>query len=88
MADLHTEMTHEKFDKLATTSITNWWNNQNNLVNKFGQISPDKICIITKELFRVVCNKDELYFKFVYYEGSNQCRLTIYKKQDENVINL
>ena len=88
MADLYFEMTDEKINKLAITSITNWWNNQAVLVNKFGQISPDKIYTITKELFRVACNKDELYFEFVYYEDLNQCRLTIYKKQDESIINL
>ena len=88
MADLYFEMTDEKFNKLATTSITNWWNDQNILVNKSGHISPDKICVITKELFRVARDKDELYFKFVYHEDLNRCCLTIYEKQDENIIKL
>lgn len=43
MADLYGEMTDKKFDKLATTAIANWWNGQEELVAKFGQISPDEI---------------------------------------------
>ena len=96
MADLHIEMTHEKFNKLATTSITNWWNNQNTLVNKFGQISPDKVYSIRKiditenfkGLFGVSYSDDKLFFIFTFYKNTNCCYLTIYKKQDENIINL
>lgn len=91
MADLQNGMTSVKFYKLATTSITNWWNNQANLVNKFGQISPDKVYAIKtydairnfKGIFKVTYSNDDLCFKFIYYDDINRCYLTVYRKEEE-----
>lgn len=96
MADLQNEMTSKKFYKLATTSITNWWNNQVNLVNKYGQISPDKVYAIKmydvirnfKGIFEVTCSSDKLCFKFVYYDDVNRCFLSVYRKEGEIIIKI
>ena len=96
MADLYGEMTDRKFDKLATTSITNWWNEQKNLVAKFGQISPDEVYTTWKckaienfkGLFGVPREGDGLYFEFTFHAKMNRCYLDVYRKQTQVVIPL
>lgn len=96
MADLYGEMTDQKFTKLATTSIANWWNKQENLVAKFGQVSPDEVYTTWKckaienfkGLFGVPRDGDGLYFEFTFHAKMNHCYLDVYHKQTQVVIPL
>ncbi len=96
MADLYGEMTDQKFDKLATTAIANWWNEQEELVTKFGQISPDEVYTTWKckaienfkGLFGVPREGDGLYFEFTFHAKMNRCYLDVYHKQTKVVISL
>lgn len=94
MADLYGEMTDDIFNKLAVTSIANWWNKQDDLVFKFGMISPDEVyntwkCKAIenfKGLFGVPRDGDGLYFEFTYHAKKKRCYLDIYKKQEQQII--
>ena len=96
MVDLYGEMTDQKFDKLATTAIANWWNEQEELVTKFGQISPDEVYTTWKckaienfkGLFGVPRKGDGLYFEFTFHAKMNRCYLDVYHKQTQVVIPL
>lgn len=96
MADLYGTMTDKKFDKLATTSIANWWNSQEDLVNKFGQVSPYEVYTTWrckaienfKGLFGVPRDGDGLYFEFTYHAKMNRCYLDIYHKETQVVVEL
>lgn len=96
MADLYGEMTDKKFDKLATTAIANWWNEQEELVAKFGKVSPDEVYITWKckaienfkGLFGVPRDGDGLYFEFTFHAKMNRCYLDVYHKQTQVVVSL
>lgn len=96
MADLYGEMTDVKFNKLATTSIANWWNAQEDLVRRFGQVAPDEVYTTWsckaienfKGLFGVSREGDGLYFEFTYHAAKNRCYLDIYKQQEQVVVAL
>lgn len=96
MADLYGEMTDKKFDELATTAIANWWNDQEELVAKFGNVSPDEVYTTWKckaienfkGLFGVPRDGDGLYFEFTFHSKMNRCYLDVYHKQTQVVIPL
>lgn len=96
MADLYGEMTDKKFDKLATTAIANWWNEQEELISKFGRISPDEVYTTWKckaienfkGLFGVPREGDGLYFEFTFHAKMNRCYLDVYHKQTQVVVPL
>lgn len=96
MSDLYGEMTDEKFNKLATTAIANWWNNQDELVSIFGSISPDEVYTTWKckaienfkGLFGVPRDGDGLYFEFTFHGKKNCCYLDVYKKQTQIIVDL
>lgn len=96
MADLYGEMTDKKFDKLATTAIANWWNDQEELVAKFGKVSPDEVYATWrckaienfKGLFGVPRDGDGLYFEFTFHAKMNRCYLDVYHKQTQVVVPL
>ena len=96
MADLYGTMTDKMFCKLATTSIANWWNAQENLVREYGQIAPDDIYTTWsckaienfKGLFGVPRDSDGLYFEFTFHAKKNRCYLDVYKKQTQVVVEL
>lgn len=95
MEVLHDEMSVKQFDKIATTSITNWWNRQDNLITKFGQISPDEVyntwkCKAIenfKGLFGVPHNTG-LYFEVTFHAKKNRCYVDIYKKHEQIIIEI
>lgn len=96
MADLYGEMTDKKFDKLATTAIANWWNDQEELVAKFGKVSPGEVYTTWrckaienfKGLFGVPRDGDGLYFEFTFHAKMNRCYLDVYHKQTQVVVPL
>lgn len=94
MSDLNGIMTDKMFEVLATTSIAKWWNNQDELVNKFGSIKAEEVYTTWKckaienfkGLFGVPRDGDGLYFEFTYHDKKKQCYLDIYKKQEQVVV--
>lgn len=96
MADLYGEMTDTKFDNLATNAIADWWNNQDELVSRFGHVDPSEVYTTWKckaienfkGLFGVPRDGDGLYFEFTFHAKKNQCYLDVYKKQEQVVIKL
>ena len=96
MADLYGEMTDQKFDELATTAIANWWNKQEELVAKFGRVSPNEVYTTWKckaienfkGLFGIPRDGDGLYFEFTFHAKMNRCYLDVYHKQTQVVVPL
>lgn len=94
MEDLYGEMTDKKFNDIATKSIADWWNNQQDLVDTFGYISPDMVYCTWKckaienfkGLFGVPFDGDGLYFEVTYHDKKKQSYLDVYKKQTQIVV--
>lgn len=94
MANLYGTMTDKKFNKLAVTSIVEYWNNDAFLALEYGNITTDDVYTTWqckaienfKGLFGVDRDGDGLYFEFTYHHAESQCYLDIYKKMSQVVV--
>ena len=87
----------KQFRKLAKTAVMNYWNGNEELCKRFGDIiGPDDVYIVWqvkviqnfKALLGVNRQGDDMYFEFTYHGEMNCCYLDAYKKQDQVVIDV
>jgi len=83
-------MSESEFRKLAIDSVVEWWNENNDLVEEFGDISADDVYITWqckaienfKALLGVSFDGDGMYFEFTQHGAKQRCYLDCYKKAD------
>lgn len=86
---------HEtKFRSMAKKAVVDYWNGDKKLVNKFGEIGPQKVYVVwqvkaiqnSKALLGVSCEDDGMYFEFTYNGDAKEAYLDVYKKQKKVVL--
>ena len=86
---------HEKkFRSMAKKAVTDYWNGNKKLVEKFGEINADRVYVVwqvkviqnSKALLGVSADGDGMYFEFTYHGDESKAFLDVYKKQKKVTI--
>lgn len=95
MADkLYGGLHENKFRSMAKKAVAEYWNGNSKLVDKFGEISTQKVYVVwqvkaiqnSKACLGVSCEGDGMYFEFTYNGDANEAYLDVYKKQKHSTI--
>lgn len=86
---------HENtFRSRAKAAVVEYWNDNKNLVKKFGEITHQKVFVVwqvkaiqnSKALLGVNVDGDGMYFEFTYNGDAKEAYLDVYKKQTHKVV--
>lgn len=87
--ELYGGLNENKFRSLAKKAVVDYWNSNKKLVDKFGEINPNKVYIVwqvkviqnSKALLGVNVDGDGYYFEYTYNGDVPEAYLDVYKKQ-------
>lgn len=88
-------MNETLFRTMARKAVADYWNGNNTLTKKFGEINYQKVRVVwqvkvlqnNKAILCMPFEGDKMYFEFTWNGDSVEGYLDVYKKQTQVVVN-
>lgn len=93
-SNLYGGLPEDKFRSIAKKAVVDYWNGNQSLVNKFGEITSRKVFVVWqvkviqnhKALLGVSFEGDGRYFEFTWNGDAKEGYLDVYKKQTKVLV--